>query len=85
MLYPRYFWHEKSRGETSAISLVLETGLEPVRPLRPLDFKSNVSTNSTTRAAKPTLQLAWTKKNAVLQRFLERKKGFEPSTPTLAR
>ena len=29
---------------------VLEAGLEPARPQWPLDFKSNVSTNSTTRA-----------------------------------
>ena len=29
---------------------VLEAGLEPARPQWSLDFKSNVSTNSTTRA-----------------------------------
>jgi hypothetical protein len=29
---------------------VLGTGLEPVRPLQSLDFKSSVSTNSTTQA-----------------------------------
>ena len=50
--------------------LVLEAGLEPARPQWSLDFKSNVSTNSTTRAF--TL-------------IVERKTGFEPATPTLAR
>ena len=30
--------------------IVLEAGLEPARPQWSLDFKSNVSTNSTTRA-----------------------------------
>ena len=30
--------------------LVLGTGLEPVRPLQSLDFKSSVSTNFTTQA-----------------------------------
>jgi hypothetical protein len=30
--------------------MVLEAGLEPARPQWSLDFKSNVSTNSTTRA-----------------------------------
>ena len=48
---------------------VLEAGLEPARPQWSLDFKSNVSTNSTTRA--------WP--------FVERKTGFEPATLTLAR
>ena len=41
----------KKRDELSNISpLVLEAGLEPARPQWSLDFKSNVSTNSTTRA-----------------------------------
>ncbi len=44
--------------------------LNPYGPYSPLDFKSSVSTNSTTRA---------------LEFFLERKTGFEPATPTLAR
>ncbi len=35
---------------TTISRLVLEAGLEPARPQWPLDFKSNVSTNSTTRA-----------------------------------
>jgi len=59
------------KGNTfSDISLnVLEAGLEPARPQWSLDFKSNVSTNSTTRAR--------------LKK--ERKTGFEPATLTLAR
>jgi site-specific DNA recombinase len=41
----------KKGDELSNISpLVLEAGLEPARPQWSLDFKSNVSTNSTTRA-----------------------------------
>ena len=41
----------KKGGSFSTSSLnVLETGLEPVRPQWSLDFKSSVSTNSTTRA-----------------------------------
>ena len=40
---------QKSRPIKSRLS-VLEAGLEPARPRWPLDFKSNVSTNSTTRA-----------------------------------
>ena len=37
--------HTKMQG-----FFVLEAGLEPARPQWSLDFKSNVSTNSTTRA-----------------------------------
>ena len=33
-----------------SVFFVLEAGLEPARPQWPLDFKSNVSTNSTTSA-----------------------------------
>ena len=33
-------------------NIVLEAGLEPARAKRPQDFKSGVSTNSTTRAQK---------------------------------
>lgn len=38
---------------------VLEAGLEPARPRWPQDFKSGVSTNSTTRA--------FTQKNCILK------------------
>ena len=40
---------QKSRPIKSRLP-VLEAGLEPARPRWPLDFKTNVSTNSTTRA-----------------------------------
>ena len=40
---------DKSKKEDLSRS-VLEAGLEPARPQWSLDFKSNVSTNSTTRA-----------------------------------
>ena len=60
---------DKSKKEDLS-RCVLEAGLEPARPQWSLDFKSNVSTNSTTRAF--TL-------------IVERKTGFEPATPTLAR
>ena len=46
---------DKSKKEDLS-HVVLEAGLEPARPQWSLDFKSNVSTNSTTRA--------WTLKRA---------------------
>jgi hypothetical protein len=59
-------------------------GLEPARPKRSQDFKSRVSTYSTTWACKKNLFL---KQNSlpVAGEGLERKTGFEPATPTLAR
>lgn len=58
---------------------VPEAGLEPARPQWPRDFKSLVSTSSTTRA---DVQ----KKSLTNERsILERKTGFEPATLTLAR
>ena len=61
-------------------SFVPEAGLEPARPQWPRDFKSLVSTSSTTRAE-------FSKKisPALGRSFLERKTGFEPATLTLAR
>ena len=56
--------------------LVPGAGIEPARPQWPLDFKSSVSTSSTTRANS-------FKKG--IGKYLERKTGFEPATPTLAR
>jgi site-specific DNA recombinase len=49
---------KKEKGDklSNVSHLVLEAGLEPARPQWSLDFKSNVSTNSTTRA--------WTLKRA---------------------
>ena len=55
-------------------AFVLKAGLEPARPKRSLDFKSNVSTNSTTSAS-------W----YIFKKVSERKTGFEPATLTLAR
>ena len=40
---------------------VLGAGLEPARPLWPLDFKSNVSTNSTIRAGLRAKDGIWTR------------------------
>lgn len=48
------FKGNKKRDKSKKVDLshqVLKTGLEPVRPKRTLDFKSNVSTNSTTSAS----------------------------------
>ncbi len=59
---------------------VLEAGLEPARPQWPQDFKSCVSTNSTTRALNNN-----SKKILPCQEDFERETGFEPATPTLAR
>lgn len=56
------------------------TGLEPVRLLRSQDFKSCVSTNSTTQAK---IDVYINKKSLV--GFFERKTGLEPATLTLAR
>ena len=56
------------------------TGLEPVRLLRSQDFKSCVSTNSTTQAK---IDVYINKKS--LLGFFERKTGLEPATLTLAR
>ena len=46
----------KTKKSPQMRAFVLEAGLEPARPQWSLDFKSNVSTNSTTRA--------WTLKRA---------------------
>jgi hypothetical protein len=51
-------------------------GLEPARPKRTQDFKSCVSTNSTTPAKS---------RDVAVQRLCERETGFEPATSTLAR
>ncbi len=58
-----------------------ERDLNPHGPYGPLDFKSSVSTNSTTRANTGCEG----KKKAFTKEGLERKTGFEPATPTLAR
>ncbi len=60
---------------------VLEAGLEPARAQCPLDFKSNVSTNSTTRADVSRKNPDSIKRN----RDFERETGLGPATPTLAR
>ncbi len=51
-------WHIPSKQKKPGLnpgffSFVLGAGLEPARPQWPLDFKSNVSTNSTIRADPP--------------------------------
>ena len=72
----------KKRKVLKSTFLVPEAGLEPARPQWPLDFKSNVSTNSTTQALSQ-------RKNPVPKvtgpGFPERETGLEPATPTLAR
>ena len=46
----RYYNYEKGDKLSNVSFLVLEAGLEPARAKCPQDFKSGVSTNSTTRA-----------------------------------
>ena len=41
----------KKKKVLKSTFFVPEAGLEPARPQWPLDFKSNVSTNSTTQAS----------------------------------
>ncbi len=67
-------------------------GLEPARPQWPQDFKSCVSTNSTTRANSAFLFLKRPKKIPIIpikpelhREQIERETGLEPATPTLAR
>ena len=64
------YWKNKKNPQHVLRVLYSRWDLNPYGPYSPLDFKSSVSTNSTTRA---------------LEFFLERKTGFEPATPTLAR
>ena len=56
-------------------------GLEPIRPQWSQDFKSCVSTNSTTWAFRQSKKIPLELEGT----FLERKTGFEPATSTLAR
>gem|GEM_PF-3787464 len=60
------------------------TGIEPVWPQWPQDFKSCVSTYSTTRAPNTLLPLN-VKKHRLATDALERKTRLELATPTLAR
>ena len=46
----------------NSFSNVPGTGIEPVRLLRPQDFKSCVSTSSTTRAEKSKMKKSWRKR-----------------------
>lgn len=48
--YDNIWWVEIKKPRITLGLTVLEAGLEPARPKRPQDFKSGVSTNSTTRA-----------------------------------
>ena len=71
MLYPKYFLQKKPplpRRLNRWLSACTPDGTWTRTSLRTQDFKSCVSTSSTTRASE-----------------LERKTGFEPATPTLAR
>ena len=66
------FLHKKSPNKLMLRLLYSRWDLNPYGHYCPLDFKSSVSTNSTTWAL-------------VLYNRIERKTGFEPATLTLAR
>lgn len=63
--------NKKSRNKFFQLFSYKRRDLNPHGPYSPLDFKSSVSTNSTTPA--------------LVFYIIERKTGFEPATPTLAR
>jgi hypothetical protein len=79
----------RSRSHSRSV-FVPGTGLEPVRLLRSQDFKSCVSTNSTTQASSAVALaeagIVWFSfKKPSFGGFSERKTGLEPATLTLAR
>ena len=80
-----YTWlmYKKNPSRNNREGLCLRRESNPHGRCGPQDFKSCVSTSSTTKASSSDLKKIPSR--VLGTRFLERKTGLEPATPTLAR